>query len=154
MTLTARVKNMKCIFGCRLALVPLLLVLACQIGCTTIAMGKKGELPLGSAGASSKSYTVEVVSPYSKGQVHRGPITEGLTIQSALDASGVLKTHRNPVLTVYRKLPDGAGTLKLACEFQPGKRLVKYEQDYALHAGDRIIVEPKPNPLERLFDSR
>lgn len=123
-------------------------------GCASITMGKKAELPLAGDSTPSQSYTVEVLSLYSKGHGIRAEITEGLTVQGALEESGVLKTHRNPVVTIYRRIQENGQVLKLACEFQPNKKAIKFEQDYAVLPGDRIIVEPRPNPLEKLMGGK
>ena len=52
-----------------------------------------------------------------------------------------------------RPVADKGQVLKMACEFQPGKPLIKFEQDYALHKGDRILIQPKKNFLEKLIDN-
>lgn len=95
------------------------------------------------AGQASKGqYRVEVSGPMAKPRAQMGTITNQTTVQSALDASGALAKFRGADITVLRKTEDGRG-LKMPVELQPGKKAVKFEQDYALHHGDRVIVTGK-----------
>ena len=97
-------------------------------------------------------FFVEMHPIFAKPKVYRGVISAPVTIQEALDQSKYRKIVRSPVVDLYRQLPNG-GTLKLPVEFNKKKR-VKYEQDYALHPNDRIIVHSKPqSPLDRIMDS-
>ncbi len=103
------------------------------------------------AGPTSRYY-VEIHKGFGEPKLYKGSITKPTTVQNALDESGAKKQFSAMSVDLYRQLPDG-GTLKLPVEFKTGKN-VKYEQDYALHPNDRIVVKAKPNsPLDKLVDN-
>jgi hypothetical protein len=127
----------------------LLLAVIVQSGCTMIAMSKRNEMPLGGNNVDAPaSFVIEVATPYAKPTIHKETLTKNLTVQGALESAGLLKRFRNMQVTVYRVVPENGQLLKMGCEFQPGKRLIKYEQDYGVLPGDRIVIEPKSSLFE------
>ena len=130
-------------------------LLACFFfsGCNLIPKINDQSLPAESAEAGPTAYFyVEMHKNFGEPKVYKGAITKPTTVQNALDESGAFKQFSGMKIDVYRQLPDG-GALKLPVEFKSGKQ-VKYEQDYALHPNDRIVVRPKSNsPLDKLVDS-
>lgn len=133
----------------RFGLCLLALTVAGQSGCSMVAMGKKTEMPLaGNKVESSGSFVIEVTTPFAKPTIHKETLTKNQTVQSALESAGLLKRFRNMQVTVYRVVPESGHLLKMGCEFQPGKRMIKFEQDYGILPGDRIVIEPKKSLFE------
>lgn len=85
-----------------------------------------------------------------------GPVSEGMTVQNVLEKSGAAKKIRAPQIDLVRKVPDQYQPLRMRSEYKPGTRRVKYEEDYAIHPGDRILVRPKEvaNPIEKFLGKR
>ena len=128
-----------------LAALPLMVI--SLTGCQTFSSGLSGldsqTLIAPTEGSASKGqYRVEITGPFAKPRAEMGTITNKTTVQTALDASGALAKFRAADITVLRKTEDGRG-LKMPVQLQPSKKIVKFEQDYALHPGDRVIVTGK-----------
>ncbi len=136
------------------AIVLWVVVTAGLSGCASLpTLGDRDAIaPESQASENPPEFFVEMHPLFSKPKVYRGVIEAPITIQEALDLSNASKLVRAPEVDVYRQLPNG-GTLKLPVEFNKKKR-VKYEQDYALHPNDRIIVRSKPqSPLDKIANS-
>ena len=134
------------------------MVLVISSGCSMLPNQtiKKGELPTDSSAAptadsSQANYFVEIHASFGQPKLFTGTISEPTTVQQALNKSGALKNIGSPQVDLYRVLPGGAPPLKMPVEFK-GK-LVKYEQDYALHPNDRIIVRNNSSSFSELVDS-
>ncbi len=98
---------------------------------------------------ATANYYVEMHPVLGKPKVYTGVISKPTTVQEALEASGALKEYPAMLVDLHRRLPNGASH-KLPVEFKKGKQ-VKYEQDYALHPNDRIVVQAKSNsPLDKI----
>lgn len=96
-------------------------------------------------------YYVEMHPIIGKVKLFEGQISQPITVQNALQESGAFKMTNAMTVDLHRQLPNG-GVLKLPVEFKK-HRQVMYEQDYALHPHDRIIVQAKSNsPLDKLVD--
>jgi len=135
----------------RLLLGLVVLSLAVSSGCTSMLTARKADLPLEENGPKN-SYSILVDSPYTRDEVKHGELKKGMTIQQALEEQGMVNKHRTAEITIMRPVPEKGQVVKMACEFQPGKPLIKFEQDYALHAGDRIVITPKKTALEKMLD--
>lgn len=100
-------------------------------------------------------YAVDIDTGFGKPVHWEGPVTDGLTVHGALEASGTFRRIRVPEVEVIRVVPESGQLLRLKSQMQPGKRVVKYEQDYAILPGDRLIVRQfkGPNPLEKALGS-
>lgn len=104
--------------------------------------------------SNSDMYAVDIHPAFGKATRWEGPILKGMTVQSALEASGALGKIRHAEVELFRPVPENGTVLKLPAELQPNKRMVKYEQDYAILPGDRIVVRPSQssNPLDQVLD--
>jgi hypothetical protein len=127
------------------------LSLAVSSGCSSMLTARKTDLPLEENGPKNR-YSIVVDSPYSRDDVKYGEVKKGMTVQQALEEQGLVNKHRTSEITVMRPVPEKGQVIKMASAFQPGKPLIKFEQDYALHAGDRIMITPKKTGLEKMLD--
>ncbi len=122
-----------------------------SIGCTTLTPFANKSIPTDSAKASSGEYQVVLVPSMGKSNIYTGRVSEGLTVQGTLEQSGALKKFRNMDVELFRVVPESGKTLKMAFDFQPSKRILKFEQDYQVLPGDRIVVTAQANALEKIF---
>lgn len=136
----------------RLCLMLFTCLVVSSSGCASLLTARKSELPVGSQ-APKDSYTVQIDSSYAKDTLKVGELKPGMTVQQALDEQGLTKQYKSAEVTLMRPVAEKGQVLKMACEFQPGKPLIKFEQDYALHPGDRILIRPKKNFLEKIMDN-
>jgi len=110
------------------------------------------EIPAEQPPAEDAHYYVEIHPPFGKAKLLKGKLNQPTTVQKALESSGALEDVRSPQVDLYRMLPGGAPPLKMPIELK-GKQ-VKYEQDYAVHPNDRIVVRRKTeNALDKIVDS-
>lgn len=135
-----------------LLLALLILATAGSSGCTSMLTARNSAVPVEETLQRQKGYTVQIDSSYSKDTLLKGELKEGMTIQQALDEQGLASKHKASDITILRQVPETGKLVKMACEFQPGKPLIKFEQDYALHSGDRILIQQKKTMLEKLVD--
>ena len=137
---------------CQLAIVTL--VASLLTGCTSVFPKldtKSITAETETDAAPAAFFFVEMHPIFGKPKVYRGEITKPTTVQMALEESGVLSDFSKMKVDVHRLLPNGA-THKLPIEFKKNKQ-VKYEQDYALHPNDRVVVRAESNsPLDKLVD--
>lgn len=131
------------------------LVVACVgcllSGCSSLPKFGKTDLPPETSASAQQQakYVVELHSNFGKPKLYEGVIGEATRVQDALEASGAMKQFSSMSVDLYRPVP-GNLPLKLVVEFK-GKKQIRYEQDYALHPGDRIIVKPKSDsPIEKM----
>ena len=121
-------------------------------GCATVPgfHGKSAEIE-SRFSPNADMYVVDIHPQFGQPTRWEGPILKGMTVQSALEASGALGKIKNADVELIRPVPENGTVLKMPADLQPNKRLVKYEQDYAILPGDRIVVRPKTtgNPFER-----
>lgn len=129
-------------------------VFACLVcsGCNLIPKADDAELPAAAVESSADHYYVEMHKGFGEAKVFKGTIDKPTTVQNALEQSGAQKQFAAMSVDVMRQLPNGT-VLKLPVEFKSGKK-VKYEQDYALHPEDRIVVKSKSgSALDKLVDN-
>lgn len=120
-------------------------------GCQSVTSFGNKSIPTEPLSKSSGQYQVVMMPTMGKPQTFTGNVTPNLTVQSALEESGALKKFRGMKIDIYRTVEDSGKTLKMACELQPGKRIVKFEQDYQILPGDRIVVAAESNGIEKLL---
>lgn len=123
-------------------------------GCATVPKGDSmSSPPMETSLRGDDLYGVEIHPPMGEKIRWTGKATEGLTVQQALEASGALKKVRVPTIDLVRKVEGQPLPLRMQSEFDTKTRRVSYQEDYAIHPGDRLIVRPKqsPNPIEKLF---
>lgn len=125
-------------------------------GCTAIDGGASGRMPDNPVPAQNGRYAVEINTGFGQPVRWEGAITDGLTVQGALEESGAFRRIRVPEVELVRAVPDQRQNLRMICTMQPGKRRVKYEQDYAILPGDRLIVRPASSeiPLQQVFGGK
>ncbi len=126
--------------GLRIALVLSIGLIYC-VGCKPFEPFNSDQIPLKDDSQSRvPMYRVEMMNSMGGAAVHTGKIAEAATVQGALEQSGALRRFRGARIDLYRFVPEKRTVLKLPVELQPGKRLVRVDQDYALLPGDRIVV--------------
>lgn len=135
--------------------IELLLIVVLALGFTGCAvlpsLTVEGDNPESPAQDGEGRFIVEKHPWLGKPELYHGVISKPITIQEALNESGAGNMARSAEVDLIRRLPDG-GVLKLPVEFNKDKQ-VKFEQDYALHPGDRIVVRAKSeSPLDKLVD--
>ncbi len=121
-------------------------------GCSSIPKLGKSDLPaeVAQEAEPQATYVVEMNPRFGKKIVYNGQITEPIRVQDALELSGAAKKFSEMSVDLYRRVPNNI-PLKLAVEFKKGKK-VRYEQDYALHPGDRIVVTPNSeSPMDKVL---
>lgn len=138
----------------RSSLLVLAILAASFSGCASMVTARKAELPVERQTASN-TYSIKIDSAYANEPAQVAELKTGLTVQQALDAHGLTKKYRTAEITLLRPVTKEGQVqvLKMACEFQPGKPLIKFEQDYSLHPGDRILISPKKSFFEKMLDN-
>lgn len=129
--------------------------IACLLsGCSSLPKIGKTDLPAEATISDQDqepqpAYFVEMHSNFGKPKLYQGTIEKPTRVQEALEDSGALRQFSSMSVDLYRAVPGGR-PLKLAVDFK-GSNQVRYEQDYALHPGDRLVVKPKSDsPMEKL----
>jgi hypothetical protein len=95
--------------------------------------------------------TVVLQPARGKPKVMQVPITEGDTVQTALDHSKAAKRFRRVNIHVLRS-PRGQADLpgqvqKMQVEYDRKHDEVEIEYDYALYPNDRVVVEEDPSTI-------
>lgn len=126
------------------------LLLACLLvvissGCSSMAMFNGEKLPTDPSlvNPNTKTYSVAMKKDFGKPTVYTGNFDKPITVQQALEDSGAIKQFRSMEVNLIRKLPKSGKPLTMPVDYQARKKRVRPEQDYALHDGDRILVQPK-----------
>lgn len=126
-----------------------------QSGCSTLT-NLKVEPPVTPVPeqAANGMFMVDFVPLVGKRTSFKGQIRNNMTVQDALEESEALKQIRNAKVTVFRIVRGSGKPLKLPVNLMRGKRQVKFEEDYALHPGDRIVVEARgANGLDKVIEN-
>jgi hypothetical protein len=115
-----------------------LFVLVCgaTVGCASLGSGLQQATPPVALG----TYTVQTVGGMFGNKTKNYPLREGLTVQTVLEESGQLSLNRNFEIDILRKTDVEMGVVKLPVQFDAGKHRVKFETDYAIHPGDRVVI--------------
>ncbi len=108
------------------------------IGCARLGGGLQTNTPPVALG----TYTVQTVGGMFGNKTKNYPLREGTTAQTVLEESGQLSSNRNFEIDILRKTNSEMGVVKLPVQFDAGKHRVKFETDYAIHPGDRILIRP------------
>ena len=135
----------------RFAAIGCLILLA--TGCGTIPLTPDNfEPPIQSESAGI--YEVYMKPQFGKPSVFKGEIDGPITVQTALERSGATSKFRGMDITLMRVVEENGRGLKLPVDYQGNKKMVRTEQDYAIHPNDRLIIKPKSNsPLDGVIDS-
>jgi hypothetical protein len=124
------------------------LLLSGLIGCASF--GKKPEPTLQAEITSAApdpsgapvpidKYTVEIRPASGKAEALPQPLTGHVCVQEALEQAGANKKFKRFDVELYRPLPGGRWH-RMALEYDRSNRRVPAENDYALSAGDRLLV--------------
>ncbi len=99
-------------------------------------------------------YRVEMSGGFGGGSVYDGTLDGPHTVQTALERSGAIKKYRNMNVTIWRVIEETGQPLKMATRYEPRKKAITPDQDYALMPGDRIVVEMASNSfIDKMVDS-
>jgi hypothetical protein len=129
------------------ALASILLASLFTGGCATI--DRKSTLDLadipGAPAAEVPECTIVLQPGRGKPDVVKMPLTEGATVQTALDHSKATKRFRRMDIHVLRTSP-GRGSSpgrvqKMNVKFNRPRRKVEIDHDYALYPNDRVVIE-------------
>ena len=91
---------------------------------------------------------------FSRSTTYQGELDGPVTVQTALQRSGAIEKFRSMDIMVYRVVEDSGRGLKMPVVYTPRKKSVLPEQDYALHPGDRVVIQSRTNnALDKLVDS-
>ena len=91
------------------------------------------------AAPQADKYSVEIRSASGKAEALSQTLTEHICVQEALEQSGAAKKFKRFNLELYRPLA-GNRWHRMVLEYDRSNRRVPAENDYALSAGDRLIV--------------
>lgn len=94
-------------------------------------------------GPPAAKYIVEIRPEKGKPQAVEKQLTEPTHVQTAMEQTGAFKKFDRSMISIYRPLPSG-GWHKMDLEFDKENHRVPPEYDYAILAGDRIIVTEDP----------
>ena len=129
----------------RLSLLGLVAIVSCFVGCSMFkeqaAPKLASEITPGPApdAPPAAKYVIEVREEKKKPQAVEKTLTEPIHVQTAMEQVGILKKFNRAKVEVYRPLPAG-GWHKMTLEFDNDAHRIPPEYDYAILAGDRIIV--------------
>jgi hypothetical protein len=89
--------------------------------------------------APPAKYVVELRPEKGKPQSVEKTLGETTHVQEALEKTGAIKKFKRATVQMYRPLPSG-GWHKMELEFDKENHRIPPEYDYAILAGDRIVV--------------
>lgn len=124
----------------RLTRFVLLLSLAVYLsGCTTINHTAVPTAQRESLG----TYQLQIPGMLGGNRVKTYSVEEGMTAQTVLDSSGLTARYHDFEVDIHRRIEGGPGMIKLPVHFDTDKNRIAYESDYAIHAGDRVVIRPR-----------
>jgi len=109
------------------------------IGCVSVPTSA----PSASAPVAVGTYTLQTSGSFLGKSVKNYPVRNGMTVQNVLEDSGQLSRHRNFDIDVIRKMEESPGFVKMPIQFDPTKHRIKFETDYAIYPGDRVVIRPR-----------
>ena len=127
-------------------------------GCCSLPSAQNLAIPTAATAATQAAepqgvYEVQMQGGFSKASVSRGVIDGPITVQTVLERSGAIDKFRNMDITVMRVVKENGQGLRLPVDYQPGKKLVRTEQNYAIHPNDRILISSRANStLDKVID--
>jgi hypothetical protein len=88
----------------------------------------------------TESCSVEVHGEYGKPRKFTMPVSADTRAQNIVEAAGVRYRRMNVfILRPAPRNPDQ--TVKLVCHYDPAEHSITYDTDYAVLAGDRVIIQ-------------
>ena len=124
-------------------------------GCSSLSMLPSGKMEVPPASEQENAqgmYLVDIHPSFAKKTSYKGQLRPGMTVQNALEESGAFGKVKGMEVDLYRIVEGKGRTLKMPVELQKGKRVVRFEQDYAVHPGDRIVVKAKSSALDGVLN--
>ena len=128
---------------------------------TTLASGCQGMLQgfapdLGETAVAETNsdgiYIIEVRSGGGKPDTETLALSEGMTINQALEQAGVTKRRGDWDIELIRTNPDSGMRHKMNVSYDAKERRVPIEQDYAIYPNDHLVVNQiASNPLGDMF---
>ena len=114
-------------------------VLPLVCGCTTLKPNADPTTTASDVVPAGK-YVVRIESTIGgEPTLFTGQIDKPMTVQDALAASKANKKYRDMDVTLIRKVDGNYRPLRMVCDYDPGAKAIKIEQNYAIHPGDRIL---------------
>lgn len=128
------------------------LVASLMSGCALTPSAESGLEELTGTQSTNGIYVVEYKVPQKKSEMQKFPLSEGVTVQQALEKSGLVKKAGSCELLLIRTIPGTQRRHKMKLDYISRKRQVSPEHDYMLHADDHLVVaRASHNPLEAMF---
>lgn len=82
------------------------------------------------------------------------PITEGLTVQGVIESTRAHKKFGKMDVVVKRAVPGHPQRHNLKVDYDKNKQRVPYEQDYAIHPNDIVMIAPNnTTQLDKVVDA-
>lgn len=135
---------------------PVLAILLVGSGCSGMQLtNSSADAEAEAAAHPGPQYIVEFVDEHHKGESKRLPLTEGATVQTAIEASRAQRKFSRFHVAVSR-LPayPGAPPQKLVSGYDHIEKQVPMEFDYSLRPGDRVVIlEDTTNSIDDIFGS-
>ncbi len=141
-----------------------LLIAMMTTGCTTV--GEKATLSLSDPGRAqlelterqAPTCTVVLKPGLGKPVVMEMPVTEGATVQTALEHSKATRKFRRMDIHVLRppqvRGNSPAEAQKMTAKFDRRHREVEIDHDYALYPNDRVVIEEDQSTMvDDMFQS-
>lgn len=130
-------------------------IVFCGSGCSTFSIVNPDRtIPATPTKESTGQYQVQMQGNFGKKIGFIGEIDGPVTVQTALDRSGAIEKFKNMDVTVLRVVKESGQPLKLPVDYQGSKKMVRPEQDYALHPNDVIVVSAQSkNALDKFVDT-
>jgi hypothetical protein len=132
-------------------LVAILLTAMMTTGCTTVGgksslnLSDPGQAELEQAERQAPTCTVVLKPGQGKPVVMEMPVTEGATVQTALEHSKATRKFRRMDIHVLRPAQVRGNTpveaQKMTAKFDRQHREVEIDHDYALYPNDRVMIE-------------
>ncbi|MCC9605069.1 hypothetical protein LOC68_24810 [Blastopirellula sp. JC732] len=133
---------------------PVLAILLVGSGCTTLPMMNKSDADAAKV-EQGPQYIVEILDENHRGETKKLPLTEGATVQTAIEASRANRKFSRFHVAVSR-LPayPGAPPQKLVSGYDHVGKQVPMEYDYSLRPGDRVVIlKDTSNSMDDMFGS-
>lgn len=93
------------------------------------------------------AFTMEVMPALGRVDSYPMPLDEPLTIQQALEQTGMLNYFRRQEIYIERGVRGAGRPLRMTAEFDYSEQAVTPDTDYALYPGDKLVVKEDTTSL-------
>lgn len=134
---------------------PVLAILLIGGGCSGLPLANRTAEQDAAAAQAGPQYIVELVDENHHAETKKLPLSEGATVQTAIDASHARSKFSRFHVAISR-LPayPGAAPQKLVSGYDHIAKQVPMEYDYSLRPGDRVVIlKDSNNSLDDMFGS-